>query len=75
MIISTKHKILLGLLSVATVIVFSLSLLFYTLSSNEISTGNGANNSSSFATTSVDDDTKESTQFSIFSLLNRFIPN
>jgi hypothetical protein len=75
MIISTKNKILIGLLSVASVIVLALGILFYTLSTNGINTVGGTQTPSAFANASVEDDTKEAAQFSIFSILNKFIPN
>jgi hypothetical protein len=76
MFISTKNKILVGLLSLASAIVFTLCVLFYTLSSGELNTVSGAKTSSDFAKASMEEpDTKESAQFSIFSILNKFIPN
>jgi hypothetical protein len=75
MIISAKNKILIGLVTVASVIMLTLGLLFFVLSPSGVNTVSGTKTSSSFATASVDDDTKEASQFSIFSILNKFIPN
>jgi hypothetical protein len=75
MIISTKNKILIGLLSVASVIVLTLGIMFYVLSSDGINPIGGTQATSAFANASVEDDTKEAAQFSIFSILNKFIPN
>lgn len=75
MIISTKNKILVGLLGIASVIMLALGLVFYALSSNGINPVSGTTTSSSFAKASVEDETKENTQFSIFSILNKFIHN
>ncbi len=75
MIISTKNKILLGLFGIASVIMLTLGALFYALSSNGIDPVSGTTTTSSFANVSVEDETKENTQFSIFSILNKFIHN
>jgi len=74
-IVSTKNKILIGLLSVASMIMLTLGVLAYTLSSNSVDQVCGTKTSSSFTTASIEDETKEASSFSIFSILNKFIPN
>jgi hypothetical protein len=76
MIMSSKNKILLGLFTVASVIILTLGLLFYTLSQTGLNTPNTTSKTSTdFAKTKVEQEAKEVSHFSIFSILKKFIPN
>ncbi|MBK7309860.1 MAG: hypothetical protein IPI93_03475 [Sphingobacteriaceae bacterium] len=78
MLIHPKNKIIAGLLVVASTVVLALGLLFYSLSQRgSISAKNSTETSSEFTTTKVDNnaETKEAPHFSIFSILNKLIPN
>jgi CHASE3 domain sensor protein len=76
-IIHPKKKIIIGLLVVGSTILLTLGTLFYFLSNNGSISNNVANTTSTeVANTMVENvDTKEAPHFSIFSILNKLIPN
>jgi hypothetical protein len=75
--IRTKNKIIIGLLVVGSTMLLTLGTLFYFLSNNGSLSNNVTNATSTEVTNTMveNDDTKEAPHFSIFSILNKLIPN
>jgi len=77
-LIHPKNKIIVALLAVAFTIILAFGLLFYPISNKaSTATNNNTQVSSEFSSTKVDGATeeKEAPHFSIFSILNKLIPN
>ncbi|MBK6523271.1 MAG: hypothetical protein IPG08_13645 [Sphingobacteriaceae bacterium] len=78
MLIHPKNKIVAGLLVVVSTVVLALGLLFYSISNKgSISAKSSTETSSEFTTTKADNnaEAKKAPHFSIFSILNKLIPN